>query len=245
MQATLSINQPLSTPSLFLLGTEPMRAAFEFVGMKTMDRKELPSGDGHAVVIFPGLATDHTAMAPLKGLCQDLGYAAFDWGRGRNTGPQGDIDEWLDELANDVQDMTRAHAAPITLLGWSLGGIYAREVAKRVPERVRQVITMGSPFASTPDHTHARWIYRLLNGKKPLFTQSLAKRLAAAPQVPTTSIFSRTDGIVPWQACIQEGNARHCENIEVTGSHCGLGWNTEVFRVVADRLRRKPMRLKS
>ena len=140
--------------------------------------------------------------------------------------------------------MTRAHEAPITLVGWSLGGIYAREVAKRLPPRVRQVITIGSPFGGTPDHTHARWIYRLLNGKKPPFTQSLAKRLAAAPQVPTTSIFSRTDGIVPWQACIQEGGAPHCENIEVRGSHCGLGWNTEVFRVIADRLRHKPGKLK-
>lgn len=244
MQATLNINQSVSTPSLFLLGTEPLRAALEFVGMKTMNRKVLPKGDGHAVVIFPGLATDHKAMAPLKKLCQDLGYAAFDWGRGRNTGPEGDIDQWLDQLASDVQDMTRAHEAPITLVGWSLGGIYAREVAKRLSPRVRQVITIGSPFSGTPDHTHARWIYRLLNGKKPPFTQSLAKRLAAAPQVPTTSIFSRTDGIVPWQACIQEGGAPHCENIEVRGSHCGLGWNTEVFRVIADRLRHKPGKLK-
>lgn len=73
MQATLNINQSVSTPSLFLLGTEPLRAALEFVGMKTMNRKVLPKGDGHAVVIFPGLATDHKAMAPLKKLCQDLG----------------------------------------------------------------------------------------------------------------------------------------------------------------------------
>ena len=237
MQATLSLNSPVSSPSLMLLGFEPLRAALEFVGMKTMDRKALPSGDGHAVVIFPGLASDHQAIAPLKTLCQDLGYAAFDWGRGWNSGPQGNLNHWLDGLADDVEGMTRSHDAPISLVGWSLGGIYAREVAKRLPARARQVITIGTPFAGSPDHTHAKWVYRLLNGQKPPVTKALARRLAAPPGVPTTSIFSRSDGIVPWQACVQQGGRQHVENIEVKGSHCGLGWNSEVFRVVADRLR--------
>jgi len=240
MQANAISNAPISTPSLMLLGFEPLRAALEFVGMRSMDRKALPMGDGHAVVIFPGLASDHQAIAPLKTLCRDLGYAAFDWGRGWNSGPQGNVDNWLDALADDVQQMTHSHEAPISLVGWSLGGIYAREVAKRLPKRARQVITIGTPFAGTPDHTHARWVYRLVNGNKPPFTKALARRLAAPPSVPTTSIFSRSDGIVAWQACMQQGSDRLFENIEVKGSHCGLGWNSEVFRVVADRLRQPP-----
>lgn len=242
MQATHSLNNPVSSPSLLLLGAEPLRAALEFVGMKTMGKQTQSSGDGHAVVIFPGLATNHQTVAPLKTFCKSLGYDALDWGRGLNTGPQGNVDHWLDGLAQDIADMTRLHDAPISLVGWSLGGIYAREVAKRLPTRTRQVITIGTPFAGSPEHTRVRLIYRLLNGKKPPSNKALARRLAAPPQVPTTSIFSRTDGVVAWQACIQAGGEPHCENIEVTGSHCGLVWNSEVYRVVADRLRQTPGR---
>ncbi|MCY7306429.1 MAG: alpha/beta hydrolase, partial [Rhodoferax sp.] len=127
----------------------------------------------------------------------------------------------------------------ISLIGWSLGGIYAREVAKRLAGRVRRVITIGTPFAGRPNHTNATLVYRLVNGKKPPFNAALARHLAAAPRVPTTSIYSRTDGVVPWQACLQKGQGRLSENIEVTGSHCGLGWNRAVFRIVADRLRQR------
>lgn len=240
MQATQTTTVPISSPSLLLLGAEPWRAALEFVNMRRMDKQALLPGDGHAVVIFPGLATDHQAVAPLKSFCKDLGYDALDWGRGLNTGPQGNVDRWLDGLADDVDEMTQSHDAPISLVGWSLGGIYAREVAKRMPSRARQVITMGTPFAGSPEHTRARLVYRLLNGKKPPSSKALAQRLASPPIVPTTSIFSRTDGVVAWQACIQAGDESHCENIEVTGSHFGLVWNSEVYRVVADRLRQTP-----
>ncbi|MCY7307945.1 MAG: alpha/beta hydrolase, partial [Rhodoferax sp.] len=124
---------------MMLLGFEPLRAVVEYVGMKLMDREYLPSGDGHAVVIFPGLASDRRATSPLKDLCEELGYTALDWGRGLNTGPKGDVHGWLDELAGGVAAMTRSHLKPISLIGWSLGGIYAREVAKRLAGRVRRV----------------------------------------------------------------------------------------------------------
>lgn len=89
---------------------------------------------------------------------------------------QGGIDECLDVLAGDVQGMTRSRGAPISLIGWSLGGICAREVAKRLPACASQVITIGMPFAGSPDHTRARWVYRLLNGKKPPCTKASAQR---------------------------------------------------------------------
>ena len=202
--------------------------------MKRMDKQALPNGDGHAVVIFPGLATNHQAVAPLKTFFKDLGYHVLDWSRGLNKRPQGNVDRWLDGLAEEIDDMTRSHDAPISLVGWSLGGIHAREVAKRLPTRARQVITIGTSFAGAPEHTRAWLVYRLLNSKKLLSSKALAQRLAAPPEVPATSIFSRTDGVVAWQACIQAGGERHCENIEVTGSHCGLAWNSEVYRVVAN-----------
>ena len=141
---------PTSAPSLALLGMEPIRAAFEYASMKLMDRELMPKGDGHAVVIFPGLASDGHAVAPLRTFCEELGYAAYDWGRGFNTGPEGDVDGWLESLAQHTNGITSEHADSISLIGWSLGGIYAREVAKLLGPRVRQVITIGSPFAAIP-----------------------------------------------------------------------------------------------
>jgi len=204
--------------------------------MRLMDKSRLPTGDGHPVVIFPGLATDKTAVGPLKRFLSRLGYAASDWGRGFNTGPHGDIDAWLAELADHVVELA-GDTRRISLVGWSLGGIYAREVAKVRPDCVRQVITIGTPFAGTAEQTHAGWVYRLVNGQQPVLDGDLMARLRAAPSVPTTSIYSRSDGIVAWQACVQAGEERHIDNIEVEGSHCGLGWNPKVLAILADRLR--------
>jgi pimeloyl-ACP methyl ester carboxylesterase len=232
---------PRAAPSWLLLGFEPLRAAFEFAGVQLMDKAALPRGDGHPVVLFPGLASDQRALGPLKGLCRRLGYQPHDWGRGFNTGPEGDVDAWIDELAGDVHALLGGEAHSASLVGWSLGGIYAREVARRLPGRVRQVITIGTPFAGTAEHTHAGLAYRLLNGNEPTLDAALQRRLAEAPPVPATSIFSRSDGVVAWQACLQRGPGLH-ENVEVSGSHCGLGWNAEVFAIVADRLAQPPGR---
>jgi hypothetical protein len=227
----------INAPALALLGLEPVRAALEYAHMRLMDKSDLPAGDGHPVVIFPGLATDKTCVAPLKGFLSRLGYAACDWGRGFNTGPRGDIDSWLEALADDVVELAGDDDRRISLVGWSLGGIYAREVAKLRPGRVRQVVTIGTPFAGTTEQTHASWVYRLVNGQAPALDEVLLARLRTPPPVPTTSIYSRSDGIVAWQACVQTGSAPHVENLEVEGSHCGLGWNPAVLGILADRLR--------
>ncbi len=232
----------VDTASLFkappwtLTGLEPARAAIEYAGMRIMDRSNLPRGDGHPVVIFPGLASDKHAIGPLKGFCQDLGYAACDWGRGFNIGPQGDPDEWLDDLAAHVSALTATSPESISLVGWSLGGIYAREVAKRLRGRVRQVISIGTPFAGSSRQTRVGLVYRVLNGSEPVIDDTMSRRLRTAPPVPTTSIYSRSDGVVAWQACIQPGRRANTENVEVAGSHCGLGWNADVFAILADRL---------
>lgn len=225
-------------PPLTLLGAEPLRAVLEYASMRLMNKTGLPAGDGHPVVLFPGLATDRHAIGPLKEFCEMLGYTAYDWGRGFNTGPKGDVDEWLAELSSHVGDLLRQHKQRATLIGWSLGGIYAREIAKSISRRVRQVITIGTPFAGTADQTNVSWVYRLVNGQIPPLDEALMQRLRTAPMVPTTSIYSRTDGVVAWQACLNE-EASHTENVKVDGSHCGLGWNPRVLSVVADRLRQR------
>ncbi|MCW5660430.1 MAG: alpha/beta fold hydrolase [Burkholderiaceae bacterium] len=229
------MNTPIRAPHWMLLGTEPVRAAVEYLRMRSMDIATLPRGDGHPVVVFPGLAANQASTAPLVGLCRTLGYAACDWGRGFNTGPRGDVTAWLDELARHVHALTARDARTISLIGWSLGGFYAREVAKRLRGRVRQVVSVGTPFAGRAEHTHAAWVYRLVNGRAPAYDDALMKQLRTPPDVPTTSVFSRSDGIVAWQTCLQDGGPC-AENIEVDGSHCGLGWNARVFTIIADRL---------
>ena len=236
MSTAATLQEVAPAPSMKLFGMEPLRAALEYAGMRRMNKRQLPRGDGHPVVIFPGLASDTRATAPLRNFCEELGYKAYDWGRGTNTGPQGDIAEWLRELAEDVQEMVSMHSEGVSLIGWSLGGIYAREVAKHIRPKVRQVITIASPFACDPIQTNVRLLYRLVNGKAPMLDDTMKARLQTAPDVPTTSIYSRSDGIVAWQACVQAGTAAHTENIEVEGSHCGMCWNTSVLSIIADRL---------
>lgn len=241
----IPFGMPLQAPPFTLLGAEPLRAAFEYASMKLMNSDELPQGDGHPVVIFPGLASDPHALKPLRNCCEKLGYAVYDWEQGFNTGPQGDLDAWLDNLAQHVKGVARLHHRRVSLIGWSLGGIYAREIAKLQPELSRRVITLGTPFAGRGTETHVGWLYRLLNGSAPLVDDELAARLRGRPPVPTTSIYSRSDGIVAWQSCVIEADAEAgakshedggTDNVEVEGSHIGLGWNPEVLRTVAQRL---------
>lgn len=236
MPAAVLPPTPVRPPALALLALEPLRAALEYGSYRRGARAGLPRGDGHPVVLFPGLASDARALGPLTALCRELGYDTLDWGRGFNTGPHGDPDDWIDALARELVERLSGRGPRASLVGWSLGGIFAREIARRVPGRIRQVVTIGTPFAGSPGHTHASGLYRLLNGSPPAFDDTLRRRLAAPPPVPSTSIYSRSDGVVAWQACVQRGGARQCESVEVGGSHCGMGWNTEVFAILADRL---------
>ena len=227
-------------PSLRLLGVEPLRAAIEFVSYQFSSLPEAPQGDGHAVILFPGLGSDGTPLIPLRNHCRALGYDALDWGRGFNTGPSGNIDAWLAGLSDHVNELIGDSHQSASLIGWSLGGIYARELGKRLSPRVRQVITIGSPFNGAADTTNAGWLYSVLSGSTPKPEDALLSRLRTPPPVPTTSIFSRSDGVVAWQSCVHGKPARRVEDVEVRGSHIGMGWNHAVLAVVADRLSQKP-----
>lgn len=223
-------------PSLALLGAEPFRAAMEFARHKLAKPGPAKPGDGHPVVIFPGLGADGSSVATLREHCRSLGYAAVDWGQGFNTGPRGDLDTWLEALRNQVSTLLSEHDQPATLIGWSLGGLYAREIGKLMAPRLRQVITLGTPFNAETDHTHAGWLFRLLSGSSTALDPALSQRLRTPPPVRTTSIYSRSDGVVAWQTCRHEKRSRLVHEIEVDGSHLGLGWNREVLNAVTDRL---------
>ena len=237
--------RPIGRPSLALLGIEPWRAALEFASHQLFfpaATTTQPRGDGHPVIIFPGMGTDGTAVAPLRRYCASLGYQALDWGRGFNRGPQGDIDAWLGQLRAHTAELLHGQQQSATFIGWSLGGIYARELAKTMGARVRQVITIGTPFNASADHTHVGWIFRMLSGQAPTFDEAFSDRLRTAPAVPTTSIYSRSDGVVAWQTCRHVVESQRVQDVEVRGSHVGMGWNRSVLRIVGDRLAQRPGR---
>ncbi len=233
----------IARPSLALFGIEPWRAALEFASHHIRPTEVKPAaGDGHPVVIFPGMGTDGKSVAPLRRHCKSLGYEALDWGRGWNRGPQGNIDDWLAELKAHTKELLSGFEQSATFIGWSLGGIYARELSKTMGPQVRQVITMGTPFNASADHTNVGWIFRLLSGSASTFNAALSARLRSAPSVPTTSIYSRSDGVVAWQTCRHAVESHRVQDLKVGGSHVGLGWNREVLRIVGDRLAQPPGR---
>jgi len=223
-------------PSLAMLGAEPFRAAMEFGWHNFALSHDAKPGDGHPVVIFPGLGSDGNSVSALREHCRALGYNAFDWGQGFNTGPQGDFDVWLHALKSHIVELLAGHTQAATLIGLSLGGIYAREIGKLMAPRIRQVITLGTPFNALADDPNVGWLLRLVGGNASAITAALRLRLRTPPPVRTTSIYSRSDGVVSWQACRHDKQSSLVHDIEVDSSHIGMGWNPDVLAEVTDRL---------
>ena len=193
-----------------------------------------PKGDGHAVLVFPGLSANDVSTVPLRHYLQSLNYSSWGWEQGFNFGPRaGVLDDAKDKLVRTFESSGRK----VSLIGWSLGGVYARELAKEMPHMVRSVITLGTPFAGSHKSTNAWRIYELTSGRS-IEREAHNYNLAAAPTVPTSSIYSRTDGVVAWQASVQAPSKANpnTENIEVLASHIGLGLNPSAWWAVADRL---------
>lgn len=221
-------------PSLTML--EPFRAAMEFAFQQFATPPQALPGDGHPVVIFPGLGADGTSVSILRAHCQQLGYEAFDWGQGFNIGPRGEPGAWLEGLADQVSIQLAEYEKPATLIGWSLGGLYARELGKLLAPKLRQVITIATPFNGSADDNSAAWLSSVLGGSATSIDPMWLDRLRTPPPVPTTSIYSRSDGVIAWETCCHDESSRLVQDIEVDGSHMGMGWNQEVLNIIADRL---------
>jgi pimeloyl-ACP methyl ester carboxylesterase len=144
----------------------------------------------------------------------------------------------LDAVRAHLKRTHERHGGKVSLIGWSLGGVYARELAKEFPKRVRCVVTLGSPFAGHPRATNAWRFYEMVSGQN-VHDPKLIAQLRSAPPLPTTSIYSRSDGVVAWQ-CSMNDDAPLAENIEVHASHIGMGMNPLAMYAIADRLRQDP-----
>jgi pimeloyl-ACP methyl ester carboxylesterase len=224
----------ISPPSRLLLALET-RAWAEFAAFLLMTplMRRLPRGDGHPVLVIPGFGGGDLSTLPMRRLMRQLGYAAYGWGLGRNLGMRPEIKDALSQM---MVDLVERHDARITLIGWSLGGVYVREMARQRPDLVRQVITMGSPINGRPDANNVATMFNLFNRNKGVkLDWDGFQRRRVPPPVPCTAIFSRTDGVVAWQCCREE-ELPHTENVEVFSSHFGLGVNPQVMVVLADRL---------
>ena len=226
--------QTVQPPSALLMAME-LRAPWEY-GASLASLPILwsaPRGDGHAVLVFPGLIASDLSTRPLRRYLRDRGYLAHKWDQGRNLGPRPGV---LEGCVARVRHLRAVTGRKVSLIGWSLGGIYARETAKSLPDDVRCVITLGTPFAGHPRATNAWKVYEMASGER-VDARRDYPELAKAPPVPTTSIYSRTDGVVAWQCSVQAADQdAKTENIEVQASHLGLGVNPTVLYAVADRL---------
>jgi pimeloyl-ACP methyl ester carboxylesterase len=226
----------VSGPAARYFLTEPARGFAELVTLPLAVPwlSMAPRGDGHGVLVLPGFMAGDQSTGPLRRFVRRLGYEVRGWQLGRNLGPTQAV---LDELPRAVAASAELTGGPVSLIGWSLGGIYARELARRDPAQVRQVITLGSPFALTdPRQSRADGAYRRRGhfhagaGRVPS-----AEEIVQPIVVPSTAVYSRRDGIVAWQACIEPETELH-GNVEVRSSHLGFGVDPATLWLIADRL---------
>jgi len=228
-------NMTFSKPSKLWFFTEGSRALLDlgtyFFSKPIWDT--LPDGDGHPVVIFPGFLASDTSTIPLRKFLRERNFYVHPWKLGRNLGQYEELES---QMMERVEAVYEKHQRKVSLIGWSLGGVFAREVAKKSPHLIRSVITLGSPFSGITQPNNASWIFELISGKK---IQDLSyegiDQIHKSPSMPTTAIYSKTDGIVPWQSCLEPA-LPHTENIEVSAAHFGLGHNPAALICIADRL---------
>jgi pimeloyl-ACP methyl ester carboxylesterase len=219
---------------MLLESRAPWEYAASLAALPWLNR--LPAGDGHPVIVLPGLGASDTSTAPLRRFLGLRGYTPYGWNQGRNGGPKAGV---IAGCREQLRELAERHGTKVSLIGWSLGGLYARELAKQLEAQTRCVITLGSPFSGDPRANNATRVYESLSGRRARTDPAHLARLRLAPRVPTTSIYSKTDGVVAWQ-CSLNDDEPHTENVEIQSSHIGMGVNPAALWVIADRLRQDP-----
>ena len=201
-----------------------------------------PRGDGHPVLLLPGFLASETSLFALKIFLGNRGYDVHTWGLGRNV---GFLSKHAQALEQNIRHMHHKSGRRVSLVGWSLGGVFALYGAHQAPECVRSVITLGSPVSVDPEGSKSppivQALYRLIAHPLGPTAHSMQPRVRKlreknAPSVPMSCLYSLSDGVVPPQEATIDGDPAMHENIRVPGSHTGLGVNALVLCVLADRL---------
>ena len=226
----------LRVPRPALLVTEAPRAGLDVASLLTTWPLLAAArrGDGHPVLVLPGLLTGDPGTVLLRNVLRALGHDVSGWSLGTNRGSTGRV---VQELRTRVAELHRSSGRRVSLVGWSLGGMFAQQLARAAPGSIRGIVTLGSPVVRGAEWLRAASRIVDRTPRLPRSAATLPRPWAEAGplRVPATSVYSRADGVVPWPSCTYELRPRR-ENVEVRGSHLGLVYNPAVLWLLADRL---------
>jgi len=235
-QEALRLDPIISLPPATLTWSEPIRAFWEMskLALKFPSLLSAPRGDGHSVLVIPGFATSDTATFVLRRYLDLLGYQANPWLLGINTGFKA-LGKNEIKLRTRLREIYNRSGRPVSLVGWSLGGIMCRLLARDHPEMVREVILIGSPFTGDPNAIVIRRLYELISGE--IYSSSEGRRRFERDRSSLTdknvhAIYSKSDGITAWENCLEEPEISE-QSIEIRGSHLGMTHNPQVYSSVA------------
>lgn len=193
--------------------------------------KDQPKGKGEKVILLPGLMADDVSTLPLRAYLTYLGYNTQGWKLGMNLGFQ---EHYIKKVRGQIEDHHLKTGEDVVLIGWSMGGLYARELAREIPHLVREVITLGTPLIGGAKYTGMKWLDKL--GFDLDSVERELQQLGRSPlDIPLTIIYSKTDGMVAWEAAL-DSDHDHAEHFEVTSNHIGLGLDIDVFKIIAAQL---------
>jgi len=226
-------------PSLYHTLTELPRSLIEMSSLLAAlpTLSNLPKGDRHPILLLPGFMAGDSSTLMLRRFLLYMGYEPLPWTLGRNT---GSLNQFEEKLINRFEHLAQTYNEKISIIGQSLGGVFARNIAHRFPDHVRQVITLGSPFGALAAGSTNQLVTALFRQQSGLSVEEMKDKIAEiesgkSPSVPSTAIFSKGDGVVNWRVC-REDDGHQTESIEVRGSHCGMGFNPLIYYIVSDRL---------
>jgi len=232
-----------SAPPLALTALELPRVLGEYTASRLLDvaLKPMPGravGEGRPVLVLPGFAADDRLTGRLRGHLRSRGFRVHGWQLGSNIGL---TDRLVDGLTDRFLAVADQYEQPVSIVGWSFGGLLARRLAHEYPDRVARIVCLGSPWRADGERTRATAMFERSRVKHGISERALdiITRLREPVPVPVTAVYSRTDGIVPWRGCrVEERPEPLAENVEVLSSHVGLVSNPLVLRIVVDRLTR-------
>jgi hypothetical protein len=215
------------------------------------------------VILAPGFGSDDRYLAPLRHYLSRRGFCAEGWGLGRNLAGinlphrledlserwqfsdkldyngEASVPYLCDRLIDRIRERHTETGLPVSLIGWSLGGYLCREAARDLPDIVRSVVTLGAPTIGGPKYTAAATLFRKRGMDLDWIEAEIKKREIVPIGQPITAIFSKSDGIVSWQACIDH-YSENVQHVEINGSHLGLGFNPSVWKQILAALESTP-----